>query len=211
MSGNVVDEANEHVSIITVCQMLGVELPDDLSFSRSIKVACPFGALYHSDGGVASAMRVYQETNSAYCFSCSQYFTPVNLTAQALDVDRRSAALNLLDRIGHRPLDPLAVWERARKYEPEPDKSLLADALKTFCRRIDSGWMTRQFEPKVASTLTRCLSILDLVHSPDDVSLWLTRCKRAMTQTLMTVEPSLREKYEVLWANMSNEGTGERW
>jgi hypothetical protein len=206
--GNVIDEANEHVSIITVCQMLGIELPDDLTFSRGIKVGCPFGALYHSDGGVAPAMRVYQETNSAYCFSCSAYFTPVNLTAQALDVDRRTAALNLLDRIGHRTADPLTVWEQARKYEPDPDKALLADALKTYCRRIDSGWTTRQFEPKVATALTRCLSILDLVHSSEDVTLWLTRCKKAMTQVLLTVEPSLREKYEVLWASMSNEGNG---
>lgn len=204
---DIVELANEHVSIVTVCRMLGVEVPD-LDVSRSIKVGCPFGVLYHSDGGAAPAMRVYPDSNSAYCFSCSQYFTPVTLTAQAMDVDRRTAALNLLDRVGYQGPGALDTWELVRRYEPKPDKALLADALKTFCRRIDKGWSLRQFEPNVAATLTRCLSILDLVNTSADVTLWLTRCKAAMTRTLIAVEPPLREKYEVLWDSMSSEVEG---
>lgn len=205
MDHDVVAHANEQVSIIAVCKMVGVELPEDLTFSRSLKVACPFGPYYHSDGGRDPAMRVYEDGNHAYCFSCSQYFTPVTLAAQALEVDRRTAALILLDRAGLRPPDAAEAWRRARQYEPEPDRALLAEALKTFCRRIDSGWTARQFDPNVASVLTRCLSTLDLVRTPQDVTLWLNRCKRAMTQVLMSVEPSLREKYELLLSGMPSE------
>lgn len=197
--------ANEQVSIVTVCQMLGVDLPDDVGLGRSRKVQCPFGDVYHSDGGISPAMRIYPETNSAYCFSCSYYFTPVALAAKAMGVDAATAAGRLLDRIGFRPLDLAATWKNVSQYEPAPDKALLADALKTYCRRIDPQWSQRQFEPAVARGLTRCLSLLDLVVSADDVTLWLCRCKEVMRRILHTETLSLSEKYAVLWETLTDE------
>lgn len=184
MGANVTTVANENVSIVTVCQMLGVDLPDDVGSSRSRKVSCPFGELYHSDQGVSAAMRIYPDTNSVYCFSCSTYWTPVSLAAQAWDVDRRTAAERLLDHIGYRPLDLATAWRTATEFEPEPDKALMADALKTYCRRIDKQWNLRQFDAGVAATLTRCLSLLDLVRTSDDVGVWLAGCKTVMQRTL---------------------------
>lgn len=195
---SVVTVANEEVSIVTVLQMLGVDLPDDVSMSRSRKVNCPFGEVYHSDFGVSPAMRVYPETNSAWCFSCAVYYTPVKLVAQATDVDPRTAATRLLDRVGYRPLDLAQAWKDVSDYEPEPDKALMADALKTYCRRICADWSQRQFDQDVAATLTRCLAILDLVRSDADVLLWLEKCKIAMNHVLNCNVPSVSEKYEVL-------------
>lgn len=205
---SVVAVANEHVSIVTVCQMFGVELPDDVGTGRSRKVHCPFEEMYHSDHGASPAMRIYPDSNSAYCFSCSAYYTPVNLAAKAMDCTYQEAASRLLDRIGYKPLDLAAAWKHAKEYEPEPDKALMADALKTYCRRVALCWEQRQFEPQVAATLTRCLSILDLVKTQDDVSLWLTRCKVAMRQALHTDDPSLSEKYQVLWESMNDAERG---
>lgn len=203
---SVVAVANEKVSIVTVCQLLGVELPDDIGMGRSRKVRCPFGAVYHSDQGVSAAMRVYPESNSAYCFSCAAYYTPVSLAARAMDCDRKTAAVRLLDHIGHKPLDLAAAWRDAVEYEPKPDRALLADALKTYCRRIDPQWCTRQFEPGVAGVLSRCLSLLDLVTDAEAVQLWLQRCKEAMRHALHVEELSLSQKYEVLWKTLGDGG-----
>lgn len=181
---SVITVADEQVSIVAVCQMFGVDVPDDIADGRSRKLPCPFGELYHSDHGRDPAMRIYADTNSAYCFSCQTYWTPVTLAAKAMDTDRRTAAARLLDRIGYRPLDLAQVWAQAVSFEPELDRAALADALKAYCRRIDPAWTTHQFDPAVSSALVRCLSILDLVRSPDDVDMWLTRCKAAMMQAI---------------------------
>lgn len=198
--------ANEEVSIVTVLQMLAIELPDDIGTGRSRKLHCPFEQLYHSDHGASPALRVYPDTNSAYCFSCAAYFTPVSLAAKAMDCDRQTAATRLLDRIGHRPLDLVAAFQAAADYEPEPDKALLADALKTFCRRTAERWGETQFEPRVATTLTRCLALLDLVRSEDDVRAWLGTCKTAMTRVLEEDQPSLSQKVALLWEDQVQRG-----
>lgn len=199
MANSVVAVANEKVSIVTVLRMLGVELPDDdIGLSRSRKVSCPFGQIYHSDHGVSPAMRIYPETNSAWCFSCSVYFTPVKLIAQGMDLGMVAAATRLLDHVGLKPVELAEAWKHASEYVPEPDRALMADALKTYCRRICSTWSERQFDSEVAATLTRCLAILDLVCTNDDVNLWLVKCKEAMRHVLDCPEPSASQKYQVL-------------
>ncbi len=197
---SVITVANEQVSIVSVCQMFGLDLPDDIGTARSRKVACPFGELYHSDHGVSPAMRIYPDTNSAFCFSCSTYYTPVSLAAQAMGCTRTTAATRLLDRVGYRPLDLATAWRQARDYSPEPDRALLADSLKTYCRRICPDWAHRQFDPQIAATLTRCLSLIDLVKTAEDAALWLRKCKFAMSQALGEegAGPSYSEKDGVL-------------
>lgn len=209
MNPSPITVANEQVSIVLVCQMLGVDLPDDVGAGRSRKVHCPFGEFAHSDGGVSPAMRIYPDSNSAYCFSCAAYFNPVGLAAQGLDVDRHTAAVRLLDRIGYRPLDPAAAWHQALECEVQPDKALMADALKTYCRRIDKDWTSRQFEPAISAPLARCLSLLDLVHSEQDVTMWLSCCKAAMRRALHIVESSATDKYGLLWEEIESRKTGE--
>jgi hypothetical protein len=193
----IVEVANENVSIVTVCRMLGVDLPDGDYLSRR-KVHCLFGGLYHSDGGVAAAMRVYADANYAYCFNCATKYTPVSLAARALDLDWRTAAVRLLDRVGYRPLDLITQFQQARDFEPELNRALLADALKTYCRRICPSWSRMQFERSVAATLDRCFTLLDLVHTPDDVIVWLTRCKTVMSRLLNPEKPSLSQPEPLL-------------
>lgn len=181
---SIIAVANEVVSIITALRMLGADLPEDVGTSRSHKIHCPFGVVYHSDHGVSPAMRIYTDSNSAWCFSCSAYYTPVRLVSQALDVDAELAASRLLDHAGYKPVDMELAWKRASDYEPEPDKALLAQALKTYCRRICATWVTRQFDPEIAAALTRCLAVLDLVTSDADAGLWLATCKVSMHRAL---------------------------
>lgn len=182
MKPSVITVANEQVSIATVCRLLGVEVADESN--QRAKLHCPFEQTYHSDQGISPAMRLYEDTNSVYCFSCSASNTPVSLYAQAMDLRYRDAAQQLLERVGYKPLDLAAVWQAAQVFEPTPDRTQLAEALKTFCRRVDPCWGTSQFEDRIAVTLTRCLATLDLVRDSEDAGLWLTRCKEIMRNAI---------------------------
>lgn len=206
MKAAVIDLANEQVSIVTVCQLLGVPLTGD---EVRRKVHCPFGQIYHSDGGTSPTMRINAEANTARCFNCEQTFTPVRLYGQAMELSLRVAALRLLDHVGYRPLDAATVWRQAQQFRPEVDKALLADALKTYCRRVCRGWSERQFDPAVAATLTRCLAVLDLVLTPDDVASWLGTCKAAMSNVLNTQVPSVRENGGVLLGDVQADSEGD--
>lgn len=182
MKPGLITVANEQVSISTVCRMLGIEVPDDLG--RSTKLHCPFEQVYHSDQGVDPAMRIYTETNSAYCFSCSAYYTPTSMYALGMDLRWRDAAVQLLDRVGYRPVDLRETWQRALETALPPDRAQLAEALKTYCRRVDPGWSSHQFDDVVAAMLTRCLGLLDLVTDADQAWQWLECCKKIMKLTI---------------------------
>lgn len=180
---SLIDLANEHVPIIAVCQWLGVPI-EDTGHTRSRKTFCPFGAVYHSDGGAEPAMRVYPESNSAWCFRCSAYFAPVTMAAQAWDQDATTAATVLLDRVGYRPLSMAEQWAAVTDLTQTPDTTLLAEALKVYCQRVDPQWSDRQFQPDVAAQLARCLALLERVRTDVDAATWLAATKDAMTRFL---------------------------
>lgn len=183
---SIIAVANEQVSIVTAMSMVGVELPEGIGMSRSHKIHCPFGPVYHSDHGLSPAMRIYPDTNSAWCFSCSVYYTPVKLVSQAWDVDGELAAGRLLDHVGYQPVDMEQAWQQVSSFEPVLDKTLMAEALKTYCRRVCADWPSRQFEPGTAAGLTRCLAVLDLVGTDAEAQLWLAVSKAAMRQALVS-------------------------
>lgn len=181
---SVVGIANEQVPIALAARLAGVDLPDDLGGVTSWKVLCPFGDVYHADGGLEAALRIYPETNQAFCFAGCGYFTPVRLVAAAWDRPPRYVASELLERVGVRPRSLAQRWAEASQVEHHPDVSLLAEALKIYCRRACPSWEAAQFEPAVAAKLTRCLALLDRVHTDPDALTWLTASKNVMGATL---------------------------
>lgn len=187
---SVVTIANEQVPITTACRLVGIDLSDDIAYGRSLKVHCPFGELYHSDGGVEPAFRVYPDSNSAYCFACKAYFSPVWLVAQHWGQPSREVAEELLAHIGYRPATAAQAWAQACARDTPPDRTLLAEALKTFCARIAPGWSVGQFDPDTAAVLGRCLALLDHVHTDGDTARWLDGCKHAMHRHLLQNKPS---------------------
>lgn len=176
--------ANDVVSIITACNLIGMDLPEDVGYRRSTKLYCPFGPLFHSDQGVERAFRIYIDNNSAYCFASCGYFTPVWLVASAWDLDARTAAVELLDRVGYRPLTLAEAWSKASQREVPPDGTSLREALQTYCHRVCPSWETVQFTPAVAAVLTQCLDLLDRVHTDDDAREWLDGTKALMRRAL---------------------------
>lgn len=162
--------------------MAGVELPDAPGYGRSMKVHCPFGALFHSDGGMEKAMRVYVDSNHAWCFACHAFYTPVKIVATAGSMDWATAATVLLDKIGHKPATLDDEWRAVVEHHQDPDPAQLADALKLYCQRVIPGWRSRQFDRAEASLLTRCLQLLDLVRTDEEAQLWLNTSKTVMSR-----------------------------
>lgn len=181
---SVVSVANEKVPITTACRLCGVPTPD-LSLGRSTKLRCPFGEVYHSDGGVEAAMRVYPDTNHAYCFRCQAAYRPVQMYALANGLSYRDAAVDLLDHIGYKPATLADLWANAVRREIPPDTTLLAEALKTYCRRVCPDWDDRQYTGDTAAALTRCLSLLERVSSDQEAHDWLNGCKAFMDRVLV--------------------------
>lgn len=174
-----VDEANDQVPIRTACALIGMRIPAEVG--SSLKVHCPFGAVWHSDHGREPAMRIYPESNHAHCFSRCGHFTPVALVATCRGISQRAAARELLAHIGHsRNLADL--WHQATHHDRPPDRVLLGEALKTFCARTCPDWPDIQFSSDIAALLTRCLSLLDRVNTADDAVLWLDTCKQVMAK-----------------------------
>lgn len=176
--------ANDKVPITMACRLVGMDIDDDIAYGRSMKVHCPFGELYHTDQGVEPAFRIYVDSNSAYCFACSTYFTPVWLVSQAWDQQPAQVAVELLERIGIKPASLADAWAQAAVRDVVPDAGLLAEALKTFCGRICVDWDDAQFEPATAGLLSRCLALLDLVHTEGEARQWLDECKKVMRAAL---------------------------
>lgn len=176
--------ANEVVPIIKACNLIGMDLPEDIAYRRSSKLFCPFGQIFHIDGGVERAFRVYLDANTAYCFAGCGYFTPTSLAAHAWDLDYQTAAVELLDRVGYRPLTLAEAWSRASRWEAPPDDTCLREALQTYCRRVSPEWESAQFTPAVAAALSRCLDLLDRVHDEADAREWLAGTKALMRRVL---------------------------
>lgn len=175
--------ANDKVGIDAVCRSLGMYLPDYAVLS-SYKTYCPFGAMYHADGGDSKAFRLYPESNTAFCFAGCGHFTPVRLTAFALDLSDSEAAQKLLDEVGYVEETIETKWAKLLEEDRTVDTDLLAEALKTYCSRIDPYWEANQFEEPVSSILNRCFALLEGVNTQEDASKWLKATKVVMSNTL---------------------------
>jgi hypothetical protein len=180
-----IDLANEKISITDVLTTLGIYVPTNVKGGGSRKVHCPFG-FYHSDGGLSKAMRVYLQSNTVYCFSCSKRYGPVALAAAKWDCSWDNAAFRLLEDSGYKPKSIKERWAEATAVSGEepPDTLALAEALKTYCSGISSDWDIRQLDGDVASTLDSCLKLLDSVKTDESALKWLKTCKVVMARKL---------------------------
>lgn len=177
--------ANEKISIFDVLATLGISAYFTGEGSVSRKIHCPFGNLYHSDSGLEKTMRVFKNTNSAYCFRCNQSYDPVSLAAAVWDTSRHAAALRLLEDSDFKPKSLDERWQDAVRVETMPvDLLALADALKMYCSGICNDWTMRQLDGQVATKLNSCLQLLTAVKTDEDAVKWLNVCKQAMTQVL---------------------------
>lgn len=174
--------ANERMSIIEACRFIGMGLGD---FEiASVKTYCPFGELLHEDGGRSKAFRVYPATNSAYCFACIKAYRPVSLVATDRDVPEAIAAEIILEETGYVAQNFQARWEAAQAQQTSVDRDALAEALKTYCARIEPDWESRQLDADIAEILRKCLTASRNVSSDTDAREWLAVTKQVMAKAL---------------------------
>lgn len=174
--------ANEQMSIATACRFIGMSMGDFDVYS--VKTYCPFGELMHEDGGRSKAFRVYPGTNSAWCFACQAYYTPVKLVAMDRDVSEIEAAEVILEETGFVAPDFASRWDAAITPTHATDLDGLANALKTACARMVPDWEARQFDEDVAAKLHQCLAISAKVTTDEEAREWLRVTKIAMKSVL---------------------------
>jgi len=150
--------------------------------SVSPKLQCPYVGLFHNN---PKTLRIYPETNSAWCFSCREYMTPVSLIMAFKGLDESDACQWVKERVGYQPPDPEQVWESlVSEGGLELDTSYLAEALKVACSRMSTSWREEQFNDEVSRKLSQCLSLLPRVRTEEDADIWLSASKRAMANVL---------------------------
>lgn len=180
---NPIGLANSLMSIVEACNLLDMDVMEGAS--ASYKYYCPFGDINHLDGGRSKAFRIYEHTNSAYCWACSLYFTPVRLVAEDRDLSHLAAAAWIIEQKGYVPPDYEARWDAlAGAQEPEPDRDGLTSALKLACRQISPEWGSRQFDEAVATKFQQCVGLLGKVVTDQDARNWLRISKQAMQKVL---------------------------
>jgi hypothetical protein len=171
--------ANERLSIVTALRQAGAEASD---FGG--KQFCPFGHMYHADGGYDKALRVYTESNTAYCFAGCGYFSPVKLIALAKDIDEQDAAEYILELTGYVAPTLDSLWEHANRDPRKVDHGALTDALKLACSRMSPDWEERQLDDDVATRFRKCLALLPKVRTEQDAETWLSNTKKIMRKAL---------------------------
>jgi hypothetical protein len=150
---------------------------------ENAKMDCPFAWIGHPE--YPRAMRIYDETNSAYCFACKSRFTPVKLVATVRDISWSKAADALLLAIEYKAPDLASRWQAVTSEQTEQiDTDYAAAALKAYCARIAPEWERLQFDTEVSGKLTQCLQLLAHVKSRADVERWLEATKQAMAGVL---------------------------
>lgn len=163
--------------------MLGMEVSSgDFQLAKHY---CPFGAVFHIDGGASRSFKFYPESNSAYCFAGCGFFTPVKLIAMDRNLSEAEAAEVILTEIGYVEPTPEARWEAATTVTDSVDPDYLSEALKVYCARIDPDWEVDQFDDRIASTLQKCLELSALATTQQLAAEWLAKTKLVMRRVLI--------------------------
>jgi len=150
----------------------------------SPKLKCPYSGLYHES---TRSMRIYPQTNSAHCFSCGEYMTPLRLVTAFKGMSDEEAVSWIKTQAGYTDPDPEDRWdELMAEKAPRPKAEYLVAALKTACSRIEPRWKDLQFETEVSHRFTQCLSLLSKVRTESDGKVWLARSTDLMATVLAT-------------------------
>ena len=177
---SIFDLANSRMTIATACTLAGMDVDEHYTG----KLYCPFGEIFHLDGGSSKAFRVYSGDNSAWCFAGCGYFTPVRMVAKVKDFSDAEAAQWILDQTNYVPPDYESQWAALMAAPVLVDTDGLSAALMVSCARVDPRWEDRQFDPDIAASLRRCLEMLPKVKTPDDATQWLSVTKQFMHRAL---------------------------
>lgn len=185
MKRTLVEIAEEDVRIERVLQdLFSIDSVED---AGGWKTHCPLGA-EHSDGGTSKAMRVYSDTNSAYCFSHRTSFTPLSLwRLKHPHMSRREAAEDMLEHYGIRSTPPTLDerWEHLEATEEKvpQDVEALRETLRYFARTTLPDYAAKQYDAEVLEVMGKIYLTSESLTgdcSYDTMVHWLQTAKNVM-------------------------------
>jgi hypothetical protein len=153
----------------------GVRIP--YSEGKSIKGRCPFADVYHLTVDADLSMRVYSDTNSAYCFAGCGSLTPVFIYAKLNDLSYSKAAWSLLGFVGYKPKNLTEQWRELVSYSEPFDKLSYRQAFIEYCNFTFDNWAELQYKGSVAGAVSKLFSVLEVVNTMDDANTWLSVSK----------------------------------
>lgn len=184
MSHSSVDLANDYVGITSVLENMGIYVPETSS-GVSWKSHCPFEDYYHIDGGRDKSLRIYFESNTAFCFAGCGYLTPVKLFSLKTGLSEIDAAEILLSQSGYELPTFEDELEGVLRAKTRVSRAFLREALQTFCARtVGDSWRSVQFDDYVLVSLEKCLVLLDKVNDEIKARSWLELSKKYMSEIL---------------------------
>ena len=176
-------EANKLPIDTILLALFDIDVPGGAS---NWKTHCPLG-YEHSDGGASKSVRVYSESNSAWCFSHSMKFTPLSLWKLKYGGSRRGAAKELLKHfdVDLTPTSPEERWNKMNETSDLViDPGYAMESLVRFAQTLPE-YASRQFEPSVLELVTTLLDKvgeLPSTSSYDILEGWLTESKRTLLE-----------------------------
>lgn len=162
---------------------------------RPAKYHCPFGHIWHSDGGVDRALRFYPDSNTAFCFAGCGFLNPVRLAQVSWDI--RSpirAASELLEKYA----GPPPTWEERLAKALSPRTPELTQACVAALHQAlsgDPGYATLSLHPTVLAATEECLDRLEnprvgdpSVTDPEIARRWLRWARARVRAALLAAE-----------------------
>lgn len=165
--------------------LFGIEVPYG---EGAWKVECPLG-YEHRDGGARRDMKVFTETNTAYCFNHREQFDNVTLW-RILHGDKVSWNQSSIDLLKHfevmqRFTDPDERWDRLdSEKDTEVDQVNVKDSLRLFATSLPN-YSVHQYRDEVLDTMRDLyLKANELPNnaSYDTMDAWLTESKNTLTR-----------------------------
>lgn len=189
-----IELANLSVPIVKLLKDLwGVFVPEGMGF-RSWKTFCPLG-WEHPDGGIDKGFRVYESTNSSYCFVMHGSLTPVRLAQIKWGGSQDRSARRLLELygLGRRPWreryeELLELYERSKS---PAIQSNVVEALQVRLSSEPSYWRL-QFEASVIKEMEHQLELLDELFdrkpSEEQIREWYSNAVSKLVQKVREVD-----------------------
>lgn len=169
---------NNSLSVVTLLQdLFNIEANEE----GVTKTYCPEGE-EHSDKGRSPTLKVFPDSNSAWCFSHSKMYNPAQLAKVAVGSSRVESCKKILELYKISTAPPTVeernqILDEMEKSE-EIDVDEAREALFTYARTL-KGWNYGQYRPTVVKAINSVLRELkDTDSSFESMDDWLTSSKR---------------------------------
>jgi hypothetical protein len=181
---SVIDLANKIVPLRIVLRMGNIYV-SEFTYGKSIKARCPYADIYHLTEDAGKSMRVYSDTNTAFCYMGCGVLTPVSVYAKLNGVSYKQSALFLLEKVGHKLKTFDEKWEDAVNAVQPLNLEGYREALNEMCLFYTDGeWNSLKYSSSISSSFSKLLEILDKAQSYEDADRWLEAAKKFLFKQL---------------------------